>query len=70
MPWAGQGNKPEDIKVRVTILKDESNEGQYYVEFKNMRGANFAFTKIYKDIKEKGLNFAYESSGYVVVEGK
>jgi hypothetical protein len=35
-----------------------------------MRGANFAFTQIYKDIKEKGLNFAYESSGYVVVEGK
>ena len=52
------------ISIRVTILKDEASEGQYYVEFTKMEGDNIPYNKIYTEIKENVLHFAYEQPAY------
>lgn len=47
-------------------MKDEAS-GAYYVEFTNTKGPNYPFTEIYKElthVKDKGLNFAYESLAF------
>lgn len=68
MTRTGIDNKPQEIGLRVSILKHATTEGEYYVEFTKNKGPNYAFNQIYKDltVKKGALHFAVD--GLVTAE--